>query len=152
MRLALYQPEIPQNAGTLLRLGACLGVGVSIIEPCGFILDDQRLRRAGMDYIERVNLTRHMSWDIFLKDMQTNGERLVLLDTKATTSYLDFDFQKNDVLILGQESSGVPPEVFSQIPYNVKIPLKEDCRSLNVAIAASMVLGEALRQTNGFLF
>ena len=91
-----------------------------------------------------------MSWDVFLKDMQTNEERLVLLDTKATTSYLDFEFQKNDVLILGQESSGVPPEVFDQIPYNVKILLKEDCRSLNVAIAASMVLGEALRQTNGF--
>lgn len=144
MNLALYQPEIPQNTGTLLRLGACLGVGVDIIEPCGFIWNDQKLRRAGMDYMELANITRHRSWAAFL-DHYTS-RRVILLDAKATTSFYNFSFQNDDILLLGQESCGVPEDVFLSLPNRVVIPMREGFRSLNVAVAGAMVLGEALRQ------
>lgn len=150
MRLALYEPEIPQNTGTLLRLGACLGVGVDIIEPCGFVLNHQKLRRAGMDYIDLAQAKRHISWDHFVQDMCHSGHRIVLLETDAPTSFLDFSFAPTDVLLLGKESSGVPAVVASTISHQVCIPMRSQCRSLNMAVAASMVLTEALRQTHLF--
>ncbi len=145
MNLALYQPEIPQNTGTILRLGACLGVAVDIIEPCGFIWNDQKLRRAGMDYMDLANLTRHSSWSAFLETYASR--RIVLLDAKATISLYEFTFQNDDVLLLGKESCGVPDAVFDSLPHKVLVPMKEGFRSLNVAVAGAMVLGEALRQT-----
>ena len=145
MRLALYQPEIPQNTGTLMRLGACMGVGIDIIDPCGFIWDDARLKRAGMDYMELVNVTRHPSFEEFLTKIIP--ARLILLDTKATVDYLDFEFHPDDVLMVGKESDGVPDNVFNACAHKLKISMLSGVRSLNVAIAASMVLGESLRQT-----
>lgn len=128
-----------------MRLGACVGVGIDIIEPCGFIWDDARLKRAGMDYMELANVTRYSSWEEFLG--QTTPSRLILLDTKATTDYLDFKFQSSDILMVGREGDGVPDDVFDACPHRLKISMLSGVRSLNVAIAASMVLGEALRQT-----
>ena len=147
MRLALYQPEIPQNTGTLLRLCACWGVPLDIIEPCGFSLSDARLRRAGMDYIERATYVRHASWTLFL---QANLGRLILLTPHTTLSYVDFSFEFQDVLILGQESQGVPSAVAEQIPIHLKIPMLPKRRSINVALSGAIVLSEALRQTNLF--
>ena len=138
MRLALYQPDIPQNAGAVIRLGACLGLGIDLIEPLGFILDDRRLRRAHMDYLKHVQVTRHGSWE------------RVLLTTKGDIRYTDFRFTPEDVLLLGRESSGVPEEVHHQAAARLRVPLQPGLRSLNVAIAAAMVIGEALRQTEGF--
>lgn len=145
MRLALYQPDIPQNTGAVLRLGACLGVPVDIVEPCGFVFDDRRLRRAGMDYIEHAAYTRHASWQAYQK---ARSGRLVLLSTQAAQSYLDFAFAADDTLMLGRESAGVPPEVHAAADARLTIPMRPGLRSINVALAAAMVLGEALRQTN----
>jgi tRNA (cytidine/uridine-2'-O-)-methyltransferase len=148
MRLALYQPEIPQNTGTLLRLGACLNVPVDIIEPCGFIWHDQKLRRAGMDYLDLSQVTRHASWSAFREAYP--DKRLLLIDAKGSTSYIDFAFSPDDILLMGQESCGVPIEIMEEIPISLRIPMAPERRSLNVAVAASMVVGEALRQTNLF--
>ena len=148
MRLALFQPDIPQNAGTLLRLGACLGVPIDIIEPCGFLFTDRHLRRAGMDYLDQVEWLRHESWDRFLQT--ASGKRLILLTVQGAVSYLEFAFQPDDILIVGRESAGAPPEVHDRVEARIKIPLKPGLRSLNVAQAGAMVLGEALRQTRGF--
>lgn len=145
MRLALYQPEIAQNTGTLLRTCACLNVGVDIIEPCGFIFNSAKLRRSGMDYIDYVDLVKHASWDNFLKQ---NTSRLILLTPHTDISYYDFEFEEDDILLLGQESCGVPAEVFDQCDAAIKIPMHGALRSLNVAIAGSMVLGEAIRQVS----
>lgn len=147
MRLALYQPDIPQNAGALLRLGACLGVPVDIIEPCGFVLSDRRLRRAGMDYIAAATLVRHPSWESFQAGRQG---RLVLLTTRAPLAYYRFRFRPDDTLLLGRESAGVPEPVHGAAEARLRIPLEAGQRSLNVAVAAAMVLGEALRQTEQF--
>lgn len=147
MRLALFEPDIPQNAGALIRLGACMGVPVEIIEPCGFLLDDARLKRAGMDYLERATVVRHASWDAFIR--ATTG-RLILLTTKGAQSYFAFRFEPTDMLILGRESAGVPQHVHEAAAARLRIPMKEGLRSLNVALAGAMVLGEALRQTKGF--
>ena len=147
MRLALYEPDIPQNAGALLRLGACLGVAIDIIEPTGFVLGDRRLKRAGMDYLDLAELTRHASWAKFLE--QRRG-RLVLLTTKATAPYHRFSFRPDDILLLGRESAGVPDHVHERVDARLRIPLRPGARSLNVALAAAMVLGEALRQTEQF--
>lgn len=144
MRLALYQPEIPQNTGTLIRLGACLGVGIDIIEPCSFIFDDTRLKRAGMDYLEIANIQRHLDWANFQKNYQ--GQRIILLDTKADLNYLDFKFNPSDILLVGRESDGVPEDIYKQTDFQLKINMSTFTRSLNVAIAASMVIGEAFRQ------
>jgi tRNA (cytidine/uridine-2'-O-)-methyltransferase len=146
MHLALYQPDIPQNTGTLIRLGACLGVPIDIIEPCGFLFSDARLRRAGMDYLDQAEITRHPSWDDFRAARA--GKRLVLLTTKAAQSYLDFAFHPDDVLLLGRESEGAPADVHRQADAKLRIPMK--ARSLNVALAGAIVLAEALRQTAGF--
>lgn len=146
MRLALFEPDIPQNAGALIRLGAVMGVPVDIIEPCGFLLDDARLKRAGMDYAELATVVRHVSWDAFAR---ATAGRKILVTTKASSSFTDFQFAPDDVLILGRESAGAPAHVHEAAAARLRIPMKEGLRSLNVALAGAMVLGEALRQTKG---
>lgn len=147
MRLALFQPDIPQNTGAVLRLAGCLGLGVDLIEPAGFILTDRRLRRAGMDYLDLVPLTRHASWEAFLA---ARAGRLVLLTTRAGASYSDFAFAASDILLLGRESAGAPDNVHECADARIRVPMVPGARSLNVALAAAMVLSEALRQTDGF--
>ena len=144
MRLALFEPDIPQNTGTILRLAACLDVGVDIVEPCGFLLDDRRMRRAGMDYLELAALTRHSSWSAF---RPTVTGRLVLLTTRAEQAYAGFDFRPDDALLLGRESDGVPAHVHAAADARIRVPMRPNARSLNVALAAAIVLAEALRQT-----
>lgn len=148
MRLALYQPDIPQNTGTMMRLCACLGVPMDVIEPCGFVMNDKNLRRAGMDYLDGLDLVRHASWDHFVQSRA--GGRVVLLTTKTDRSFLDFSFQAEDVLLLGRESAGVPDDVHAGVEARVTIPMVSGMRSLNVAISAAIVLTEALRQTSAF--
>ena len=149
-RLALYQPDIPQNTGTLIRLGACMATPVEIIEPCGFPFSIKALRRAGMDYLDQAELIRHVDWDAFQAHEVRRKGRLVLLSTKAPTPYCDFEYQPDDTLLLGRESAGVPENVHEAADARVVIPLGAGARSLNVAVAAAMVLGEALRQTGTF--
>lgn len=144
-RLALYQPDIPQNAGTLMRLGACTGVGLDIIEPCGFILDDKRMKRSVMDYADHADVTQHVNWTAF--QAQRRG-RLVLLTTRAAVPYTQVAYQPDDILLLGRESAGVPEDVHDAADLRVLIPMRPGTRSLNVAIAAAMVLGEVLRQVD----
>ena len=148
MRLALYQPDIAQNVGTTLRSCACFGVDVDIIEPCGFPFDDRKFRRAGMDYIDHVHYQRHVSWDVFFQWCQDKQKRLILLSSKATQSYTDFRYQKGDILMVGRETAGVPNEVGQACHNQVTIPMQPEMRSLNVAIAAAVVLSESLRQTS----
>ena len=147
VRLALYEPDIPQNTGTILRLGACLGVAVDIIEPCGFVLDDRRLRRAGMDYLDRAAMTRHASWKSFCG---AHTGRLVLLTTQGDTPLPDFQFRKGDTILLGRESAGVPETVHDTADARIAIPMTEGARSLNVALASAMALSAALVQTDQF--
>ena len=146
MELALYQPDIPQNTGAMIRTCACLGVPVHIIEPCGFPFSDKGLRRAGLDYLELAEITRHNSWDHFNEWRKGSGKRLVLLTTKAATPYTDFEFLSGDILLAGRESAGVPDALHKCVDARVIIPMQKGARSLNVAVAAAMVLGEALRQ------
>lgn len=148
MRLALYQPDLPPNVGTLIRLGACLGVPVDIIEPCGFPFSLAAVRRSALDYAPLAEIEPHVSWAAFRAKSRTG--RLVLLTTKASTPYMDAAFAADDTLILGRETAGVPDEVAACADLRVRIPLRPGLRSLNVAVAAAMVLGEALRQTGGF--
>ncbi len=150
IRLALFEPDIPQNTGTILRLAACLSIGVDLIEPFGFALTDEKLRRAGLDYWERAAMTRHASFAAFERQRAGAGHRLILLTTKASLAYLDFAFRAGDVLLLGRESSGVTEAVRAAADASLAIPMAPGRRSLNVAVAAAMVLGEALRQTGGF--
>ncbi|SFK03836.1 tRNA (cytidine(34)-2'-O)-methyltransferase [Methylocapsa palsarum] len=146
LTLALYQPDIPQNTGTMLRMCACLGLAAAIIEPTGFPTTDRHFRRAGMDYLDHVRLGRHPSWSAFEAWRRESGARLVLLSTKARLSYTDFEFAEGDILLVGRESAGVPEEVRQAADAQIVIPLKNEMRSLNVAVAAAMVAGEALRQ------
>lgn len=148
--LALYQPDIPQNAGTLLRLGACLGVPVHVIEPAGFDLSDRALRRSGLDYLAHVDLVRHLDWAAFAGWIAADGRRLVLATTRAELSHVEARFAPGDVLLLGRESAGVPDAVHAAAALAVTIPMRPGLRSLNVAVAGAMILGEALRQTGGF--
>ena len=150
LRLALYQPDIPQNTGTMLRMAACLGVAVDIIEPAGFPVSDRAFRRAGMDYLDRVAVERHVCWTDFLAVQREAGRRIVLTTTRAKAPHTDFAFRDGDVLLMGRESAGVPQEVHDASDARVAIPLRPGLRSLNVAVAAAIVLGEALRQTGGF--
>lgn len=144
LNIALFEPDIPQNVGTLLRLGAGLGVGIELIEPCGFPFGaDKGLKRAAMDYMDHVELTRHASWNTYLS---TNPARIVLLTTKSAEPYLDFTFQPGDHLLLGRESAGVPEHVHAAADARVTIPMQPGLRSLNVATAGAMVIGEAIRQ------
>jgi tRNA (cytidine/uridine-2'-O-)-methyltransferase len=150
MRIALYEPDIPQNAGTILRLAACLGVEAHIIEPAGFPVSDRAFRRAGMDYLDQVLIVRHGSWDAFEIWRSKAHSRLVLLTTRGGVSYLDHTFQAGDILLLGRESAGVPEKVHEAADARLVIPMQSGLRSLNVAVACAMVVGEALRQTGGF--
>lgn len=150
MRLALYQPDIAQNTGTMLRLAACLDVPVSIIAPAGFDMSDKALRRAGLDYLDHVAIDRHASFDAFRDDMRGQNARIVLLTRHAGTAYADFAFHERDVLLLGRESAGAPRAVHDAADARVTVPMRPGLRSLNVAVAAAMVLGEALCQTSGF--
>lgn len=152
MRLALYQPDIPQNTGAAMRLAACLGVGLDVIEPCGFVLDDRRLRRAAMDYLDALDWRRHTSWEDFraARAVDAAPGRLVLLTVRAVTPYAGFAFDRDDTLLMGRESAGVPDTVRAQTDAELRIPMAAGMRSINVASAAAMVLGEALRQTQGF--
>ncbi|HEX2215537.1 MAG TPA: tRNA (cytidine(34)-2'-O)-methyltransferase [Xanthobacteraceae bacterium] len=149
MHLALYQPDIAQNTGTILRLCACFGIAAHIIEPAGFPASDRALRRAGMDYLDHVTLTRHESWEAFRswqRRSRSPPRRLLLLTTQARTSYLDFRFDPDDVFMFGRESAGVPAHVHDAADARLMIPMQPGMRSLNVAMAAAMVVGEALRQ------
>ncbi|MDB5591063.1 tRNA (cytidine(34)-2'-O)-methyltransferase [Enterovirga sp.] len=146
MRLALYQPDIPQNAGTMMRMAACLGVGVDIIEPAGFDSSDRNLRRAGLDYLQSLELARHASFQAFEAWRRSEGRRLVLATTAGALPYPDFAFRPGDILMVGRESAGAPEEVHAQAEALIKVPMRPGLRSLNVAVAAAMILGEALRQ------
>lgn len=146
IRVALYQPNIPQNTGAAMRLCACLGFGLDIIEPCGFVLDDRKIRRSGMDYIDNLVLTRHRCWREFL-DLYQGRRRIVLLTTKAAQAYTDFAFRPDDILLAGQESAGVPGDVHEAADARLTIPMPGGGRSLNVVNALAMVSGEAVRQT-----
>jgi tRNA (cytidine/uridine-2'-O-)-methyltransferase len=147
MRLALYQPDIPQNTGTILRLAACLGVPVDVIGPTGFDMTDRSLRRAGLDYLDCVDLTRHESFELFLAG---RPGRLILLTSHGGTRHTDVMYAPGDTLLLGRESAGVPETVHAIADVRIRIPMRAGLRSLNIAVAAALVLGEALRQTNGF--
>ena len=147
MQIALYQPDIPQNTGTILRLCACMDVTAHIIEPAGFPVSDRHFRRSGMDYLDQVNWTRHDSWTKFEEWRRQTGDRLLLFTTRGATPYLDFNYQPSDILLLGRESAGVPQSVADIADARLVIPIKPGLRSLNVAMAAAMALGEALRQT-----
>ena len=150
MRIALYEPDIPQNAGTLMRLAACLGVGIDVIEPAGFDTSDRALKRAGMDYLALAEIRGHVDWAAFEVERRRQGRRLILLTTRAELGYTEFQFTSHDTLLLGRESAGVPERVHAAVDAKVRIPMRADLRSLNVAVAAAMVVGEALRQTGGF--
>ena len=148
MRLVLFQPDIPQNAGALMRLAACLGVAVDIVEPCGFLLSDRRMKRAGMDYLDFLDRTVWPGWETY--SSAKHAGRLVLLTTGGETAYTGFRFAVDDRLLVGRESAGVPPVVHEAADARLVVPMRPGVRSLNVATAAAMVLGEALRQTDGF--
>ncbi len=152
MRIALYQPDIPQNTGTILRLAACLGVAVDVIGPAGFDLSDRSLRRAGLDYLAHVDLTRHESWGAFELARRTGGtvSRLVLLTSHGSVPHTGFRFEPSDTLMMGRESAGVPGAVHAAADARVRIPMAPGLRSLNIAVAGAIVLGEALRQTDGY--
>jgi tRNA (cytidine/uridine-2'-O-)-methyltransferase len=148
--LALYQPDIAQNTGTLLRLGACLGVHIHIIHPTGFPFSRRELKRGGLDYLAHAEFTEHDSWEHFARWIGESGRRTVLLTTRASVSAYDFAYRADDVLLLGRESAGVPDAVAEAAGARVRIPMRGGLRSINVAVAASMIVGEALRQTQGF--
>jgi tRNA (cytidine/uridine-2'-O-)-methyltransferase len=146
LRIALFQPDIAGNTGTILRFAACLGLGVDIIEPAGFPLSDKALRRAGMDYLEMADLTRHVDWQAFEQWRRNNARRLVLLSTRATTAYTEFSFAAGDILLFGRESAGVPDAVHEAADERLTIPMQPGARSINVALSVAMVAGEAIRQ------
>ena len=150
MQLALYQPDIPQNTGTMLRLCACLGVTAHLIEPAGFPISDKNFRRAGMDYIDLVDIRRHISWSDFEIWRKASGARLVLATTKGAVPYPDFSFRPDDIILMGRESAGVPDEVHDAADARLLIPMRAGLRSLNVAVSAAMMMAEALRQLDAF--
>jgi tRNA (cytidine/uridine-2'-O-)-methyltransferase len=150
MRIALYQPDIAQNTGTILRLAACLGVEAHIIEPAGFATSDRAFRRAGMDYLDHVRLVRHVTWAAFETWRRERALRLVLFTTRGERSYLDYRYARDDILLFGRESAGVPEEVHAAADARLLIPMRPGLRSLNVAMACAIVVGEALRQTGGW--
>ena len=150
MRVALYQPDIPQNTGTILRMAACLNVTVEVIGPAGFDMADRALRRAGLDYLDQVDIERHVSFTAFEASRRARGARLLLLTTAGTSLYTDFGYVDGDILLAGRESAGVPPEVHEVADARLKVPISTGLRSLNVAVALAIVLGEALRQTGRF--
>ncbi len=150
MRIALFEPDIPQNTGTILRLCACLGVEAHLIEPAGFPVSDRAFRRAGMDYLDQVAIVRHTSWSAFEQFLEQAGCKLVLFTTRASESYLDHRFNADDVLLFGRELAGVAETVHARADARLRIPMRPGLRSINVAVACAMALGEALRQTRAF--
>jgi tRNA (cytidine/uridine-2'-O-)-methyltransferase len=150
MPIALFEPDIPQNTGTILRLAACLGIEAHLIEPAGFPTTDRAFRRAGMDYLDAVKLVRHPSWEGFAGWCAAQEMRLVLFTTGATASYLDHRYEPRDILLFGRESAGVPAHVHAAAQVRLRIPMQAGLRSLNVAMTCAMAVGEALRQTGGF--
>ncbi len=148
MRIALFEPDIPQNTGNIFRLSACLGIPVDIIEPTGFIFDDKRFKRALMDYIKFINYKSHLDWKEFYQWSQENNFRLVLLTTKSKTKYTNFNFSEFDIIIFGRESAGVPDYVHNQVHERLTIPMQKGLRSLNISSSVAMVVGEASRQLN----
>ena len=148
MRIALYQPDIPQNTGNIFRLGACLGVSVDIIEPTGFIFDDKKFRRSAMDYIDHINYKRHIDWQHFYDWTKDNEFRLILMTTKSETSLYTFKFHSSDILLFGRESAGVPKNIHNIVDHRLTIPMKDGVRSINLSSSVALVLGEGLRQTN----
>lgn len=151
LRLALYQPDIPQNAGTMIRMAACLGIAVDIVEPAAFDVSDRHFRRSGMDYLERAAITRHDGFTAFDAWRRDAGHRLILAETDGATPHIDFAFRPGDIVMVGRESAGVQPEIYAAADASIHIPIQSGLRSLNVAVAAAMVLGEALRQLGGYL-
>ena len=146
MRIALFEPDIPQNTGNIFRFGACLGIEVDIIEPTGYIFDDKRFRRSSMDYIDHIIYKRHLDWDTFYKWSKENNFRLILLTTKSKKKYLDYQFQQNDILLFGRESAGVPKNVHATVDEQLTIPMVKGLRSINVSSSVALVAGEACRQ------
>ncbi len=149
-RLALFQPDIPQNTGTMLRLAACLAVPVDIVEPAGFDVSDRNFRRAGLDYLDALEIVRHPSWRAFEARRAQTGARLVLATTRGAVPYADFAFRPSDVILMGRESAGAPDEVHAAADARIVVPMRPGLRSINVAACAAMILGEALRQTGAF--
>ena len=150
MRIALYQPDIPQNSGNIFRLGACFGISIDIIEPTGYIFDDKRFRRSSMDYINHIDYKRHIDWKAFFNWSKKNNFRLILLTTKVDKKYYDYNFKNNDILIFGRESAGVSEIVHSNVDEQITIPMKKGMRSINVSSAVALVAGEACRQLRLF--
>ena len=148
MRIALYQPDIPQNTGNIFRLGACLGVSVDIIEPTGFIFDDKKFKRSAMDYIDHIDYKKHIDWQQFYDWSQEKKYRLILMTTKSSQSFYKFEFHSSDVLLFGRESAGVPDNVHQIVNHRLTIPMKEEVRSINLSSSVALVLGEGLRQTS----
>ena len=146
LRLALYQPDIPQNTGTMLRMAACLGIAVEIIEPAGFDVSDRNLRRSGLYYLDHVAITRHRSWDAFQLWREASGSRLVLATTAGSVPYTQHAFRDGDCVLMGRESAGVPEAVHAAADARILVPIRPGLRSLNVAVCAAMILGEAIRQ------
>ncbi len=146
MKIALYQPDIPQNLGAMMRLCACTGVELDIIEPCGFLWNERKIKQSAMDYYDKIKITRHDGWDDFY-NMYHGHRRIILMSTKTENSYCDFTFRSNDILLAGRESSGVPENVHNSVDSSLSIPMKHGLRSLNIVNATSMILGESLRQT-----
>jgi tRNA (cytidine/uridine-2'-O-)-methyltransferase len=146
LRIALYQPDIPGNTGTIIRTAACLALGVDIIEPAGFDLSDRALKRSGMDYVEQATLTRHLNWDAFDTWSKSENRRVILASTKAAMPYMNFAFQDGDILLFGRESSGVPDHVHDHAQARILIPMTEGRRSLNLAVSVGIIASEALRQ------
>ena len=148
MRIALFEPDIPQNTGNIFRLSACLGIPVDIIGPTGFVFDDKRFKRALMDYIKFITYKRHLDWKQFYQWSQKNNFRLILLTTKSKTKYIIFIFSELDIIIFGRESAGVPDYVHNQVHQRLTIPMQKELRSLNISSSVAMVVGEASRQLN----
>ena len=146
MRIALFEPDIPQNAGNIFRLGACLGIPIDIIEPAGFVIDDKRLKRASMDYYDYLDLTKHVSWEKFYEWSKKNSYQLILLTTKSQKSYYDYKFQPKDIILFGRESAGVPDYVHEAVDERLTIPMIKGPRSINLSSSVSMVAGEMIRQ------
>ena len=146
MRIALFEPDIPQNAGNIFRLGACLGIPIDIIEPAGFVIDDKRLKRASMDYYDYLDLTKHVSWEKFYEWSKKNSYQLILLTTKSQKSYYDYKFQPKDIILFGRESAGVPNYVHASVVERLSIPMIKGPRSINLSSSVAMVAGEMIRQ------
>ena len=146
MRIALFEPDIPQNTGNIFRLGACLGIEVDIIEPTGYVFDDKRFKRSSMDYINHIKYKRHLDWETFYKWRKKNNFRLILLTTKSKQKYTEYQFKNNDILLFGRESAGVPQNIHDIVDEQLTIPMKKNLRSINVSSSVALVVGEACRQ------